>query len=184
MTADLFGTVASVNASGKHTMSKPIRPSIRLVAGLGVEGDAHAGATVKHRSRVRQDPTQPNLRQVHLVACELLDELHGYGFDIGAGVIGENITTLGVDLLALPRGARLRLGSQALIEVTGLRTPCVQLDGIRPGLMKTLMGRDANGDVVRRAGIMAVVVTSGEVFPGNAIEVWLPAQPHQPLQPV
>lgn len=184
MSAGFFGTVAAVNASAKHTMAKPGRASIRLVAGLGVDGDAHAGVTVKHRSRVKKDPTQPNLRQVHLVGCELLDELRSSGFDIGAGVMGENITTMGIDLLALPKGSRLRLGSRAVIEITGLRTPCVQLDGVAPGLMKTLVGRDANGDVVRRAGVMSIVITGGEVRPGDPIQVWFPAQPHHRLQPV
>lgn len=178
------GTVTSVSFSGKHTMSKALRPSIRLVAGLGVAGDAHAGVTVQHRSRVRADPAQPNLRQVHLVSCELLDELRSAGYDIGAGIIGENITTLGIDLLALPRGARLRLGGEAVVEITGLRNPCVQLDGISPGLMKAVLSRDRQGRLIRRAGVMAIVVRSGEVWPGNAIQVWLPAQPHEPLQPV
>jgi hypothetical protein len=184
MSAAFFGTVASVSSSPKHTMSKTCRASLRLIAGQGVDGDAHCGATVKHKSRVRRDPNQPNLRQVHLVGCELHDELRRAGFDVGAGVIGENITTLGIDLLALPTGARLRIGSEAVIAITGLRNPCTQLDGIKPGLMKALLSRDEHGQLVRRGGVMAIVLVGGEIFPGNVIQVWLPAPPQRPLQPV
>ncbi|MGD9934463.1 MAG: MOSC domain-containing protein, partial [Dehalococcoidia bacterium] len=138
-------SVLAVSRSGTHTMSKPNEPGIRLVAGLGVEGDAHAGATVKHRSRVARDPSQPNLRQVHVVHAELFDELRPAGFDITPGIIGENITTIGVDLLALPTGARLHLGESAVIEITGLRNPCAQLDGIAAGLMAAVLDRDADG---------------------------------------
>lgn len=178
------GEVAAVHASGRHTMGKPTRLSIRLVAGLGVEGDAHAGTTVRHRSRVARDPGQKNLRQVHLIGAELHEELAIAGFDVGAGEMGENVTTLGVDLLGLPRGARLRLGADAVVEVTGLRNPCRQLDGVRPGLMAAVLDRDADGNVVRRAGVMAVVLAGGEVAAGDAIAVALPAEPHQPLEPV
>jgi MOSC domain-containing protein YiiM len=154
---------------------------IRLLEGLGVEGDAHCGATVKHRSRVARDPTQPNLRQVHLVHAELFDELRAKGFAVTPGDIGENVTTRGIELLALPAGAQLRLGIEAVVEVTGLRNPCAQLDGFAPGLMAATLDRDAEGRLVRKAGIMGVVLAGGVVRPGDRIDVALPPLPHRPL---
>jgi MOSC domain-containing protein YiiM len=178
------GVVAAVARSGSHTFSKPAEAVIRLVAGLGVEGDAHAGVLVKHRSRVRRDPSQPNLRQVHLVHAELHDELAAAGFTVRPGDIGENVTTRGLDLLALPTGTRLRLGPDAVIEVTGLRNPCTQLDAFQDGLMAAVLGRAPDGSVIRKAGVMAVVLTGGEVRPGDPIEVELPEELHLPLAPV
>ena len=157
---------------------------IRLVAGIGVEGDAHAGERVQHRSRVRRDPSQPNLRQVHLIHAELHAELAEQGFDVGAGEMGENVTTRGVDLLALPAGTRLSLGDDAVVELTGLRNPCTQLDGLRQGLMQATLGRDEHGGLVRRAGVMAIVVAGGDVRPGDAIGIELPPAPHRALEPV
>lgn len=180
----MSGTVTAVSRSGTHTMSKPNERSIRLLEGLGVEGDAHLGPTVKHRSRVAKDPTVPNLRQVHLIHAELIDELRAQGFDMTPGEMGENVTTRGVDLLGLPTGTRLRLGDDAIIEVTGLRNPCRQLNGLRPGLMNATLDRDAEGNLVRKAGIMAVVVTGGDVRPGDVIAVDLPAAPHRKLEAV
>lgn len=178
------GRVEAVHMSPAHTMSKPTCPQIHLLAGVGVIGDAHAGETVKHRSRVVRDPSQPNLRQVHLIHAELFEELRKRGFDVGAGEMGENITTSGIDLLGLPRGTRLHLGEQAVIEVTGLRNPCDQLNGIQQGLMAAVLDRDDTGKLVRKAGIMSVVVLSGEVRTHDAVVVELPASPHEPLQPV
>jgi len=177
------GAVVSVNASPSHTMAKFPQASIRLLAGLGVEGDAHMGETVKHRSRVARDPTQPNLRQVHLIHSELHDELRAAGFDIVPGQMGENVTTRGVDLLGLPTGARLRLGEEAVVEITGLRTPCGQLNGVEDGLQEACLGRDESGGLVRKAGVMGVVLNDGEVRPGDAISVELP-EIREPLQPV
>src|SRR5215467_3964829 len=171
------GIVTAVSRSGRHTLTKPNEDSIRLLARLGVEGDAHSGTTVKHRSRVARDPSQPNLRQVHLVHAELHDTLKEQGFAVAAGQMGENVTTRGVDLLALPEGARLHLGDTAIIEVTGLRNPCAQLDRIQPGLMGATLERDPNGNLVRKAGIMAVVLTGGEVQAGDPIRVELPPEP-------
>jgi MOSC domain-containing protein YiiM len=176
--------VTAVSRSAGHTFSKALQDSIRLVAGLGVEGDAHQGETVRHRSRVRADPTQPNLRQVHLVHAELHDELQAAGFSVSAGQIGENITTRGLDLLGLPTGARLCLGRDAVVGVTGLRNPCSQLDRFRPGLMAAVLGRDETGRLIRKAGIMAVVLMGGEVRPGDPIRVTLPPGPHLTLEPV
>jgi MOSC domain-containing protein YiiM len=178
------GVVTAVSRSPAHTMSKPNEERIRLLAGLGVEGDAHLGETVKHRSRVRRDPTRPNLRQVHLLHAELHDELRGAGFDLMPGEMGENVTTRGVDLLALATGSRLRLGRDAVVQVTGLRNPCTQLDGLRPGLMAATLGRDDDGGLVRRAGVMGVVLAAGEIRPGDAIRVELPLGPSGPLEPV
>jgi MOSC domain-containing protein YiiM len=173
-----------VSRSATHTLIKPNQERIRLLAGLGVEGDAHLGETVKHRSRVARDPSQPNLRQVHLIHAELHDELEAVGFTVAAGQMGENITTRGVDLLALPAGARLHLGDAAIIEVTGLRNPCTQLNQIQPGLMAATLDRDEQGNVIRKAGVMAIVLTSGDIHPGDSIRVELPPAPHQPLGPV
>jgi MOSC domain-containing protein YiiM len=182
--AETAGSVQAVSFSGAHTFSKGNQLSIRLLAGLGVEGDAHAGVTVKHRSRVAKDPTQPNLRQVHLIHLELLDELHAQGYKVGAGELGENITTRGIDLLALPRGTRLQIGSGAIVEVTGLRNPCVQIDRFQSGLMSAVLDRDAAGRLVRKAGVMSIVLASGDVQVGDAIRIKLPANLHRPLEPV
>jgi hypothetical protein len=173
--------VAAVGRAVDHSFSKPTCEAIRLVAGRGVDGDAHAGRTVQHLSRVARDPTAPNLRQVHLIHGELHDELRAHGFDVGPGDMGENVTTRGVDLLALPTGARLRLGEEAVIEVTGLRNPCVQLDRYRKGLLRAVLDRDAEGNLLRKAGVMAVVLTGGDVRPGDQISVDLPRHPHERL---
>ena len=180
----MTGVVAAVSRSGTHTLTKPNQERVRLLAGLGVEGDAHLGETVKHRSRVRRDPTQPNLRQAHLIHAELHDELRAAGFAVAPGEMGENITTRGVDLLGLPTGTRLHLGETAVVEMTGLRNPCAQLDMIQPGLMAATLDRDDEGRLIRKAGVMAIVLASGEVRPGDAIRVELPPEPHQPLEPV
>ena len=178
------GVVAAVSRSGSHTFSKPAAAVIRLVAGLGVEGDAHAGELVKHRSRVRRDPTQPNLRQVHLVHGELHDELACAGFTVRPGDIGENVTTRGIDLLALPTGTRLKLGEAATVEITGLRNPCYQLDGFQQGLMAATLDKDRDGNLIRKAGVMSIVLIGGEVRPGDLITITLPDGAHRPLQPV
>ena len=176
--------VVAVHVSAGHTMGKQTQASIRLIAGLGVDGDAHAGVTVQHRSRVARDPTQPNLRQVHLVQAELHDELTAAGFSVKPGAMGENVTTRGLDVLGLPTGTRLRLGADVVVEVTGLRNPCYQLDGVAPGLMQAVLGRDDHGGLVRKAGVMAVVITGGEVRPGDPITVSLPSGPPVALRPV
>lgn len=175
------GVVAAVSRSPAHTLSKPNQDRIRLVAGLGVEGDAHQGKTVKHRSRVARDPTQPNLRQVHLIHGELHDELGRAGFAVAPGQMGENVTTRGVDLLGLAVGTRLHLGATAVVEVTGLRNPCAQLDKIEKGLMAATIERDAEGNLVRKAGIMGVVLAEGEVRPGDPIRVEPSPPPYLPL---
>jgi MOSC domain-containing protein YiiM len=180
----MSGKVEAVSRGATHTMRKGNQAAIQLRTGLGVEDDAHEGVTVKHRSRVARDPSQPNLRQVHLIHAELHEELRAAGFALAPGEMGENITTRGIDLLGLPTGTRLRLGDAAIIEVTGLRNPCAQLDGIQPGLMAATLGRDREGNLIRKAGIMAVVVAGGVVRPGDAVAVELPPAPHHPLEPV
>lgn len=184
MATDHDAVVTAVSSSAGHTFSKSNQSAVRLLAGLGVEGDAHAGVTVKHRSRVARDPSQPNLRQVHLIHCELHDELRAAGFTVGPGDLGENVTTRGLDLLALPTGTRLRLGDAAVVELTGLRNPCVQLDRFQQGLTAAVLDRDAEGELVRKAGVMAVVVAGGEVRPGDGIGVELPAGPFRALRVV
>ena len=176
--------VLAVSLRPGHHFSKTPCLEIRLLAGLGVAGDAHMGETVKHRSRVRKDPTQPNLRQVHLIHAELFEELREKGFNVQPGDLGENVTTSGLDLLALPTGARLHLGSTAVVEITGLRNPCIQLDGFHKGLMAATLDRDAAGHLIRKAGIMSIVIRDGDVRPGDAIGVELPSAPHRRLQPV
>ncbi|MGO4387527.1 MOSC domain-containing protein [Microvirga sp. 2YAF29] len=177
-------SVIAINRSPTHSFSKPNVESIRLLAGLGIEGDAHAGETVKHRSRVKADPTQPNLRQVHLIHSELFDELSAKGFFVAPGEMGENITTRGIDLLALPVGAKLQIGASAVVEVTGLRNPCVQIDRFQKGLMKAVLDRHSEGELVRKSGVMGIVLAGGEVRAGDAISVTLPTEPHRRLEPV
>jgi MOSC domain-containing protein YiiM len=179
-----MGSVIAVSLRRGHHFSKTPSLSIRLLTGLGVAGDAHMGETVKHRSRVRKDPMQPNLRQVHLMQAELFDELRGKGFAVQPGDLGENVTTSGVDLLALPRGTRLYLGEAAVVEVTGLRNPCIQIDDFQKGLMAATLDKDAGGNLIRKAGIMSIVLADGDVRPGDAVRVELPGTPHRPLQPV
>jgi MOSC domain-containing protein YiiM len=180
----MSGTVVAVSRNGHYSFTKPNRESVTLLAGLGVDGDVHAGVTVKHRSRVARDPTQPNLRQVHLIHEELFAEVAEAGFRVRPGELGENITTRGVDLLGLPVGTLLRLGGEAVVELTGLRNPCGQIDGFQDGLLKQVVGRDEAGNVVRKAGVMSVVLTGGVVRPGDSVEVELPAAPHRPLDRV
>lgn len=176
--------IVAVSASHSHTFCKQPALFVTLVPGLGVRGDAHSGATVKHRSRVTRDPAQPNLRQVHLIQSELFDELALRGFSIAASQLGENITTAGIDLLALPTGTRLRLGASAWVELTGLRNPCSQLDKFRKGLMAAVLERTPGGRLIRKAGVMSIVIAGGEVRAGDAIEVQLPASPLRALEPV
>jgi MOSC domain-containing protein YiiM len=180
----MSGVVTAVSRSARHTLVKSNEDKIRLAAGLGVEGDAHSGATVKHRSRLARFANERNLRQVHLIHAELHDSLRGQGLAVTAGQMGENVTTRGVDLLGLPTGARLHLGEMAVVEVTGLRNPCAQLDRIQPGLMGATLERGPDGSLVRKAGIMAVVLAGGDVRPGDPIRVELPQEPHRPLAPV
>jgi len=178
------GVVAAVSRHDVYSFTKPNRESITLLAGLGVEGDVHAGVTVRHRSRIARDPSQPNLRQVHLIHEELFEEVRGSGFRVGAGELGENITTRGVDLLGLPTGTLLRIGEEAVVEVTGLRNPCLQIDAFQEGLLKRVVGRDESGRVVLKAGVMSVVKAGGVVRPGDVIRVELPVGDHRPLERV
>jgi MOSC domain-containing protein YiiM len=184
MNSNLSRGVVSVSLQAGHHFSKTPNASIRLLTGLGVVGDAHMGETVKHRSRVRKDPTQPNLRQVHLIHAELFGELRAKGFVVNAGELGENVTTSGIDLLALSTGTRLHLGATAIVEVTGLRNPCVQIDQFQKGLMAATLDKDADGNLIRKAGIMSIVLADGDVRPGDVIGVERPEGPHRPLQPV
>ncbi|MBX3619008.1 MAG: MOSC domain-containing protein [Rhizobacter sp.] len=176
--------VVSVSCSPKHGFSKQPATGIKLLAGLGVEGDAHCGVTVRHRSRVAKDPTQPNLRQVHLIHEELFDELSAQGFEVQPGEIGENITTSGIDLLALPTGAELHIGQAAAVRLTGLRNPCEQLNQFQTGLTAAVLGRTPDGKLVRKAGVMGVVIAGGTVRPGDSIAIKLPAAPHRALERV
>lgn len=176
--------VLAVCSSSTHSFSKTPREYIRLMAGLGVEGDAHSGATVKHRSRVRADPSQPNLRQVHLLHCELFTELHELGFSLQPGDIGENITTSDVPLLSLPRGTELHIGEAAIIELTGLRNPCTQLDDFQAGLMNAVLSRDSSGKLIRKSGVMGIVLVGGVIQPGDSIQIHYPAKPHEGLERV
>ncbi len=182
MTAD--GTVTAVSKNPTHTFSKQNQECITLLAGLGVEGDAHMGVTVKHRSRVAKDPKGPNLRQVHLLHDELLAGLNRAGFPVAAGNLGENITTHGIELLRLPLGTHLHLGDSAVVEVTGLRNPCPQIDRFMPGLMTAVIERDIYGNLIGKAGIMAVVVKGGIVCPGDHLRIEIPPEPHRRLQRV
>jgi MOSC domain-containing protein YiiM len=178
------GRVISVSASVSHSFSKSCVAEITLVEGCGVLGDAHSGETVKHRSRVARDPTQPNLRQVHLIHGELFDELAVGGFKVQPGALGENITTRGIDLLALPCGSELLLGTSAVVRITGLRNPCVQIERFKSGLLAAVLDRGKDGAIVRKAGVMGVVVKGGIVRVEDNVVVRLPSYPHRPLEPV
>lgn len=178
------GVVVAVSRSASHTFSKPNEKSIMLLKGLGVEGDAHMGKTVKHRSRVAKNPNAPNLRQVHLIHSELFDELRDTGYEILPGQMGENITTAGIDLLNLPRGTLLHLGGDAVVELTGLRDPCTQLDDFRDGLMHAVLDRDDEGRIIRKSGVMGIVLSGGEVMTGDRISITLPEGNWQRLEKV
>ena len=179
----MIGTVVAVSTNNSHSFSKLNKAQIKLLAGLGVEGDAHCGKTVQHRSRVAKDPTQPNLRQVHLIHAELHEELNNAGFNILPGQMGENITTEGIDLLKLPTDTRLHIG-EATIQVTGLRNPCAQLDSFQSGLMAAVLDKDKNGHLIRKAGIMGIVIAGGAISAGDTIQVELPSGPYRPLEKV
>jgi MOSC domain-containing protein YiiM len=182
--SDLKGLVKAVSRAPSHNFSKANQAFIRLIEGHGVEGDAHHGVTDQHRSHVKRDPTMPNLRQVHLIHAELLDELAAQGFKVSPGQMGENVMTQGLNLLSLPRGTRLHIGADAVIELTGLRNPCHQLDGIKKGLMAATLDKDTQGNLIRKAGVMSIVLTGGEIRPGDAITVELPPEPHHALEKV
>ena len=182
--SSMTGQVVAVAMDGSHRFSKQIVPEILIVEGLGVDGDAHQGATVKHRSRVKADPTQPNLRQVHLIHSELFDEVAAQGFRVGPADLGENITTKGIDLLGLPRGAHLMVGEEVLLKVTGLRNPCAQIDNWQKGLLSAVLNRGPNGELVRKSGIMSVVLKGGRVRAGDRIVVELPEPPFLLLERV
>ena len=175
--------IVAVCRRHSHSFSKDTQPSIKLVMGAhaGVEGDGHAGETEQHLHRLPKNADSPNLRQVHLIHQELHEELRGKGFDVSPGDMGENVTTAGLNLLGLPTGAILTLGSTAQIRVTGLRNPCPQLNRFKRGLMSKVVEKAADGSLVRKCGIMAVVSTEGVVQPGDAITVALPEQPWTPL---
>ncbi|MCJ1715242.1 MOSC domain-containing protein [Curtobacterium sp. VKM Ac-2922] len=176
--------VIAVSRDGDHHFSKPVVDEVVLVEGWGIEGDAHAGTTVQHRSRVARDPSQPNLRQVHLIHAEVFDEVAADGFHVEPGQMGENITTRGIDLLGLPEGTVLHLGDAARVRVTGLRNPCQQINDFEPGLLRAVLGRAEDGTVERKGGVMSVVLAGGAVRPGDEIRIELPAGDPQPLQPV
>jgi MOSC domain-containing protein YiiM len=176
--------VVSLALSGDHAFSKQAVERVKVIQGIGVEGDAHAGEKVQHLSRVKANPDQPNLRQVHLIHTELFEELQAKGFAVGPADLGENIATAGIALLELPRGAVLRIGPDVELEVTGLRNPCAQIEAFHKGLMAAVLDRGADGELVRKAGVMSVVLSGGEIAVGDLIEVRLPPEPHQPLAPV
>jgi MOSC domain-containing protein YiiM len=181
----MSGVVIAVSSSATHSFTKPNQESIQLLTGLGVQGDSHMGKTVQHRSRVAVDPSQPNLRQVHLIHSELHDELQAAGFAVSAGQMGENITTRGINLLDLPTGTRLHLGCKAVVELTGLRNPCAQLDQFQAGLMAAVLSHDEHGKLIRKAGVMGIVAVGGEIRAGDLIEIELPPEePHQSLDRV
>ena len=173
--------VFALSKCATHAFTKQTVPSIFLIKDKGVEGDAHCGITVKHRSRVKKDPTQPNLRQVHLIHVELIEQLKAQGFDVYPATMGENITTCDLDLLLLPTGTILEIG-QAKIKLTGLRNPCKQLNDYQPGLMQAVLDKDNEGNLIRKAGVMAVVTQSGQVYPGDNINMVLPELPHMSLE--
>ena len=180
----MTGHVIALHRSAVHNFSKQPETSLNLLQGLGIEGDAHMGATVKHLSRVAADPNQPNLRQVHLLHAEMIDEICGKGFSIKPGDVGENITTHGIDLINLPRHTRLHVGSSVILSVTGLRNPCAQLDNFQAGLTQAFLGKTSDGKLIRKSGVMAIVLEGGAIHQGDEIRVEMPSQPHLALERV
>ena len=174
--------VIAVSCSETHSFSKPNQTVIKLIEGIGVEGDAHSGRTVKHRFLVKKDATRPNIRQVHLIHNELLDELNAKGFSVNPGQLGENITTRGIDLLSLPSGTIMNIGFEVVIELTALRNPCKQIDEFQEGMLKAVLYKDENGVLVRKTGVMGIVKSGGEICPGDAIVIDLPPEPQQQLE--
>lgn len=174
--------VTAVSCSAEHSFNKQNQPFITLIEGVGVEGDAHAGKTIKHLYLLKKDPSRPNLRQVHLIQAELFDQLLEKGFTIEAGQLGENITTRGIDLLGLPTGTRLYIGNSVVVELTALRNPCIQIDNFQKGLLKAVIDRDEDGRVIRKSGVMGIVVSGGKIVPEDTLSIDLPAEPHQPLE--
>jgi len=174
--------VKSVSLSSTHSFSKKVVDNVTLVEGLGVEGDAHFGKTVKHRYLVKKDPTKPNLRQVHLIHYELIEELNGNGFTVSEGDLGENITTVGVDLLNLPTDTILKIGKDAVVQITGLRDPCSLLDQFQKGLLKALIEKDEKGNIIRKSGVMGIVKKSGEIKVDDEIEIIYPQKPFKKLE--
>lgn len=177
-------SVIAVHKKSSYSFHKDTVPTIYLVAGIGVEGDIHSGETVKHRSRVRRDPAQPNLRQVHLMPSELFDELKEKGFKVRVGELGENITTSGIDLINLPKDTRMIFESGAEIQITGLRNPCHQLDDWQKGLLKACLEKDAEGNLIRKAGVMAIVLKGGKVSAKETVRILKPSPPHISLEKV
>lgn len=176
--------VVSLSKDSEHNFSKVQCPTLNFLEGLGIEGDAHCGKTVKHRSRVKKDPTQANLRQVHLIHSELISELQKKGFEVEAGTLGENILTEGIDILELPEHALLKIGPSVELKITGLRNPCAQLDNYQKGLTKAVLDQTSEGELIRKAGVMAIVVSGGVVSIQDDIKIILPPKPHMPLKPV
>lgn len=174
--------VSAVSKSNTHSFSKTPSTSINLIEGHGVEGDAHSGKTVKHRSRIAKDPSQPNLRQVHLIHSELHDELIEQGFRVGPGIMGENITTKGIDILGLPRDSLLRIGDNAVIKITGLRNPCKQLEDYQKGLLKALLDKTPDGELIRKSGVMGIVISGGVIKTDDLIKIQLPDKPYHKLE--
>lgn len=176
--------VVAVHLDARHAFSKQSVSKIELIAGHGVRGDAHFGITAQHLSKIAKDPTQPNLRQVHLLHEGLLQELHSKGFDVAPGQLGENITTSGLAILALSAGTKLQLGTQVVLRVTGLRSPCSKIESFHPGLLAAVVDRAEDGSVIRKAGVMCVVEQGGEVRAGDSILVIAQPEIHIPLEPV
>lgn len=176
------GSVSGVSSDAEHRFSKPPKQHITLVENHGVEGDAHAGKHVRHRFIAKVRPMQANRRQVHLIRAELFDELREAGHPIGPGDLGENVTTAGLKLEHLPLGTRLHLGETAVVELTGLRTPCALIDRFQKGLRKKMLG-----GVLRpkyKCGVLGVVVAGGRVEPGDRVRVEAPPPPFAPLPPM
>ena len=168
------GIVAGVFVSGGHTFSKSERYSVTLLQGLGIEGDAHCGSTVQHLSDRKKNSTRSNLRQLHLIQSELIEELNATGFDVRPGDLGENITTGQIDLPALPQGTLLRIGDTAVVEITGLRTPCFKIERFRKGLRSAVTEHRHGGPATLKGALMAIVVAGGVVNRDDRIGVIIP----------
>jgi MOSC domain-containing protein YiiM len=173
-------SVVAVHRKEEYGVFKEIQESVHLVKGFGVQGDAHMGTLVQHRYNKKQNPNQPNLRQVHLIQAELFDDLKELGLIVKPGEMGENITTRNIDIINLPLDTKLHLGDSAILQLTGLREPCGQLNTVQKGLKNAVLDESGKS----RVGVMSVVLRGGAVKADDLIRVELPSEPHQDLQPV
>lgn len=167
------GKVIAVCCNPEPGLPKPVVDTVHLIENWGVEGDYHAGPLVRHRYLAKKDPTKPNMRQVLLMDAVVFADLAQNDIHIGPGMMGENITIEGLAVMQLAVGTRLAIGS-AVVEVTERRSPCYQLNGIDPRLLKAVVTKQ-DGQAIFKAGIMTRILQGGWVRAGDLVKVLSPA---------